>query len=39
MKTRYLNLGLIVCLVLVSLLTAYPANAEFISWPPDTLLE
>ena len=34
MKTKYLNLSLVFCLVLGSLLTAYPVNAQTTEWPP-----
>ena len=34
MKTKYLNLSLVFCLVLGSLLTAYPVNAQTTQWPP-----
>jgi hypothetical protein len=36
MKTKYLNLALVFCLVLGSLLTAYPAYAQTTVWPPDS---
>ena len=35
MKTKYLNLSMVLCLVLLSLLTAYPARAQDVPWPPD----
>jgi len=35
MNIKYLNLGLVFCLVLGSLLTAYPVNAQYKTWPPD----
>jgi len=35
MKTKCLNLGLVICLVLVSLISVYPAKAETTPWPPD----
>lgn len=34
MKTKMLNLGLALCLVLGSLMTAYPAYAQTTVWPP-----
>jgi hypothetical protein len=34
MKIKTLNLGLVLCLVLGSLLTAYPASAQATQWPP-----
>jgi hypothetical protein len=36
MKTKILHLGWIFCLVIGSLLTAYPANAQYQEWPPDS---
>jgi PKD repeat protein len=33
MKTKYLNSGLVICLVLGTLLTAYPVKAAVTPWP------
>jgi len=35
MKIKYLSLGMVLWLVLGSLLSAYPAKADFMEWPPD----
>ncbi len=36
MKTKYLNLSMVLCLVLLSLLTAFPARAQVeVPWPPE----
>jgi PKD repeat protein len=34
MKINSFNLGLVICLVIGSLLTAYPASAQATQWPP-----
>jgi len=36
MKTKYLNLGMVFCLVMAFLLHAYPAQAQTTEWPPDS---
>ena len=35
MNVKYLKIGLFFCLVLGSLLSAYPANAQTTVWPPE----
>jgi len=35
MKTKYFNLGVVFCLVLGALLSAYPVKAEVTPWPVD----